>query len=221
MGSTKEVEDRRKSESSATSGGKWRKIGLDSSPNRDRTYSQKSDLTNGEKSFENEKNDSSGDEEEKEKNGKSAENGDERRSRSRSRSGDDSSEDMDALAALREAALGSLGKFKKAENDRKSESESDEEDLEKMRSLLLSKKSSNKKRTPTDLRSKLKRQPQKVLINPALRNTTALASSLSLTINNLQRQDSTQNPALPRISSTTIVRRFQHSDDEEIPSFGF
>ena len=44
MGSTKEVEDRRKSESSATSGGKWRKIGPDTSPSRDRTYSQKSDL---------------------------------------------------------------------------------------------------------------------------------------------------------------------------------
>jgi len=60
-----------------------------------------------------------------------------------------------------------------------------------------------------------------VHVNPALRNTTALASSLSLTINNLQRQVSTQNPALPRHSSTTIVRRLQVSEDEDIPSFGF
>merc|ERR1712004_62037 len=123
---TKEVEDRRKSESSATSGGKWRKIGPDTSPSRDRTYSQKSDLTNGEKSFENEKNESSGEEQEQ-KNEESAENGNGSRSRSRSKSGEDSSDDEDALTALRQAALGSLGKFKKTENDR--ESESDEEDL--------------------------------------------------------------------------------------------
>ena len=44
MGSTKDDEkNRRKSERSVTSGGKWKKIGQDS-PSRDRTYSQKSDL---------------------------------------------------------------------------------------------------------------------------------------------------------------------------------
>ncbi|CBY30343.1 unnamed protein product [Oikopleura dioica] len=219
MGSTKDDEkNRRKSESSVTSGGKWKKIGRDS-PIRDRTYSQKSDLTNGEKSFENEKNDDSSDNDQE--NQKSNENENGNRSRSRSRSCADSSDDINALTALREAALGSLGKFKKTENDQNMrESESDDEDLDKMRTLLLSTKSS-KKKSQTDLRSKLKRQPPKVHVNPALRNTTALASSLSLTINNLQRQVSTQNPALPRHSSTTIVRRLQVSEDEDIPSFGF